>query len=632
MPMGVLSLASRLHLCLGIVTAAASLLVACTALPPQASSPNAANLPESGSGYQAKSGWATTTFSVAAANPLAAEAGYDVLRQGGSATDAAIAVQMVLGLVEPQSSGLGGGAFMLHYDGRSVQAFDGRETAPAAVTERLFLDAAGKPMAFYDAVVGGRAVGVPGAVRMLEMIHRQHGKLAWARLFDPAIRLAEQGFAVSPRLAFLLREDPYLRQDAAASAFYYPDGQALQAGMILKNPAYADVLRKIASEGSKGLLDGSAARAIVAKVSGHPGNPGQLSMADLARYEPKEREPICSDYDARNAAGRIRGYRLCGMPPPSTGAIAVAQILGMLARTHAHELPLVEGAEFAKGPAPRAEFLHLYTEASRLAFADRAKYLGDPDFVQPPGGSWYSLIAPAYLDQRARLIPTAPGAPSMKSAHPGVPGTSAVSYAPMPAQQEHGTSHISIVDAAGNAVAMTTTIESAFGARLLTDGGTGKAGGFLLNNELTDFSFAPADADGRPIANRVQPLKRPQSSMAPTLVFERTGDGGNGKLVASVGSSGGAMIIHFTAKTLYGMLNWELNAQQAIDLPNFGSLNGPSLLEEGRFALPTIRALRARGAEVREMEMTSGLQAIQKTPAGYFGGADPRREGIVRGD
>ncbi len=609
-----------------------ALLFACAQLQPQGFSYVAPILPEGASGYQVKPGWATTKFAVAAANPLATDAGYQVLKAGGSAVDAAIAVQMVLGLVEPQSSGIGGGAFLLHYGGEAVQAFDGRETAPAAADEKLFLGADGKPIAFTDAVIGGRSVGTPGTVRMLEMAHKQYGKLSWAQLFGPAIKLAEDGFAVSPRLATQLKGEQNLRKDPAAAAFYYPNGQPLEAGAILRNPAYAEILRKIAREGSRGLLDGNVAQAIVDKVNRHPTNPGKLAVSDLSRYEAKKREPICSDYAARTSTGTVHAYRLCGMPPPSSGAITVAQILGMLARTEAHTLQLVAGADPSKGPTPSADFLHLYTEASRLAFADRAQYIADPDFVQAPGGNWSSLIAPAYLAERAKLIATSPGAPSMKTAKPGEPGAMSVSYAPMPEQVEYGTSHISIVDSAGNAVAMTTTIEDVFGARLLTDGGTGKAGGFLLNNELTDFSFAPTDAQGRPIANRVQPLKRPRSSMAPTLVFERAPNGGNGRLVASAGSPGGAMIIHFTAKTLYGMFNLGLNAQQAIDLPNFGSLNGPSLLEKDRFTPVTVDALRARGAEVREMELTSGLQAIQKTPTGFFGGADPRREGVVRGD
>ena len=398
----------------------------------------------------------------------------------------------------------------------------------------------------------------------------------------------------------------------------------------MRNPALADVLRQIASKGSSALLQGAVAQAIVTKVQSHPSNPGKLALSDLAGYQAKKRDPICSDY---SAAGKA--YRLCGMPPPSSGAIAVGQILGILNNTNAATLPLASGMGGVPGtvaPTPSADWLHLYTEAARLAFADRGQYLGDPDFVQPPGGSWMSLLAPAYLSERAKLIQSQAGGQSMKTAKPGVPGAIKTAYAPMPDQPEYGTSHISIVDGFGNAIAMTTTIEDAFGARLMTDGGTGKAGGFLLNNELTDFSFAPTDAEGKPVANRVQAGKRPRSSMAPTLVFDKN----SGQLVMSGGSPGGALIIHYTAKTLYGVLNWGLLPQQAIDLPNFGSLGGPSLLEEKRFAPATVEALRARGAEVREMNMTSGLQAIARgqahgTPV-WLGGADPRREGVVMGD
>jgi gamma-glutamyltranspeptidase/glutathione hydrolase len=607
----------------------ASLLAACATGPDRFVYTPPAQ-PEGSSGYTAKPGWATKKYAVAAANPLATDAGLQVLRAGGSAIDAAVAVQMVLTLVEPQSSGIGGGAFMLHSTASKVEAFDGRETAPAAADEKLFLGADGKPMAFYDAVVGGRSVGVPGTVKMLEAAHKQYGKLPWAQLFAPAITLAESGFRVSPRLATLLKNEIHLKKDPAAAAFYYkPDGSALEAGELLKNPALADVLRQIAASGSSALLEGSVAQAMVKKVQSHPTNPGKLSMSDLAGYQVKKRDPICSDYSAAQAT-----YVLCGMPPPSSGAIAVGQILGILANTNAASMARVAGMSGVTGSAigtgqtPSADWLHLYTEASRLAFADRAQYLGDPDFVTAPSGGWISLLAPAYLADRAKLIAQQPGGQSMKTAKPGVPGPIKVAYAPMPEQPEYGTSHISIIDGYGNAIAMTTTIEDAFGARQLTDGGTGKAGGFLLNNELTDFSFAPTDAEGKPIANRVQPGKRPRSSMAPTLVFDKA----TGRVVMSGGSPGGALIIHYTAKLLYGTLNWGLNAQEAINLPNFASLNGPSLLEENRFAPATVEALRARGAEVREQNMTSGLQAIQRTPGGFFGGADPRREGVVLGD
>jgi gamma-glutamyltranspeptidase/glutathione hydrolase len=596
--------------------AAASLLAACTSSPLSTVTRTGGftytvpQQPEAASGYTAKPGWATTKFAVAAANPLATDAGYQVLKAGGTAIDAAIAVQMVLALVEPQSSGIGGGAFLLHWNGRDVEAFDGREVAPMAVDERLFIGADGKPLAFYDAVVGGRSVGVPGAVRMLEMVHKQYGKLPWAALFQPAIRLAEGGFRVSPRLNAVLTSEAHLKKDPTALAYFYQaDGQPHPVGTVLRNPELAAVLRRIAADGSRALHEGDIARAIVDKVQKHPTNPGKMTLSDLAAYQPKKRAPICHDYRTPP-----REYRICGFPPPSSGAIAVVQILGILSNTTADTLPLVDGV-------PSPDWLHLYTEAARLAFADRAQYLGDPDFVQPPAGNWMSLLNPAYLTARASQI----GPQSMKVAQPGNPGLRASQYAPGAEQVEYGTSHISIVDAAGNAIAMTTTIEDQFGARQMVRG-------FLLNNELTDFSFAPTDAQNRPIANRVQPGKRPRSSMAPTLVFDKA----TNQLVMSGGSPGGALIIHYTAKTLYGVLNWGLTPQQAVDLPNFGSTNGPTLLEEKRFPPATVQALQARGHEVREMNMTSGLQAItvgnvHGKPM-LLGGADPRREGIVMGD
>ncbi len=601
----------------------ATLLVAGCASTPQFSY-RVPSQPEGSSGYTEKPGWATSKFAVAAANPLATDAGYQVLKAGGSAIDAAIAVQMVLTLVEPQSSGIGGGAFLLHFNGKAVEAFDGRETAPAAADEKLFIGADGKPMAFIDGVVGGRAVGVPGTVRMLEMAHREHGKLPWAQLFVPAITLAESGFKVSARLNTLLTTEQHLKKDPVAAAYFYKaNGEPLDVGFTLRNPPLADVLKKIAASGSKGLLEGAVAQAIVSKVQSHPTNPGRLSLADMAGYQAKKREPICHDYRAQ-----ARDYRICGMPPPSSGAIAVGQILGILNNTNAATLTLVTGTGGVPGthaPTPSADWLHLYTEAARLAFADRAQYLGDPDFVQPPGGTWMSLLDPAYLSERAKLIAAQPGGQSMKVAKPGAPGGVKAAYAPMAEQPEYGTSHISIVDPYGNSIAMTTTIEDQFGARQMVHG-------FLLNNELTDFSYAPTDAEGKPVANRVQAGKRPRSSMAPTLVFDKA----TGELVMSGGSPGGALIIHYTAKTLYGVLNWGLMPQQAINLPNFGSLNGPTLLEEKRFAPATVEALKARGAEVREMNMTSGLQAIARgqahgTPL-WLGGADPRREGVVMGD
>ncbi|WP_084635825.1 gamma-glutamyltransferase family protein [Comamonas sp. B-9] len=608
--------------------ATAALLAACSSQPQlQYQPPMASDQPEGSSGWTDKPGWATEQYAVAAANPLATDAGYQVLQAGGSAIDAAIAVQLVLGLVEPQSSGIGGGAFLLHAQGSQVEAYDGREVAPMAADENLFMRD-GKPMAFHDAVVGGRSVGVPGAIRMLEMAHKEHGKLPWASLFEPAIRLATDGFKVSARVNALTAQEKFLGQDPVASGYFLDaHGKPWPVGHLLKNPEYAAVLQGIAQHGSKALLEGPVAEAIVRKVQGHASNPGKLSLADLAAYQPLKRQALCSDYSP-SAAGApasqpasTRSYRLCGFPPPSSGGIAVAQILGILANTPAGQMGL--GAD----GLPSADWLHLYAEASRLAFADRNQYVADPAFVGAPAGDWSSMLRPDYLAQRARLI----GARSMQQAQPGRPGSVQMAYASQPYQQEYGTSHISIVDRYGNAIAMTTTIEDQFGSRQMVNTGRGLAGGFLLNNELTDFSLAPRDAQGQPIANRVEPGKRPRSSMAPTLVFDKATD----RLVISAGSPGGAWIIHYTTKTLYGMLNWGLMPQQAINLPNFGSLNGPTVLEEKRFPAATVQALQARGAEVKEQNLTSGLQAISRGEAHgkswWFGGADPRREGIVMG-
>ena len=577
--------------------------------------PPAPITPEGGSGWTAKPGWATEKFAVAAANPLATDAGYQVLKAGGSAVDAAIAVQMVLALVEPQSSGIGGGAFLLHTSGSNVTAWDGRETAPAAADEKLFLNAEGKPMTFHEGVVGGRSVGAPGTVRMLEAAHKVHGRLPWAQLFQPAITLAEKGFQVSPRLNTMLAGEKFLKNDPVAARYFYDaEGKPWPVGHVLKNPELAEVLKGIAARGSSALNEGPVAQAIVDKVRSHPTNPGKLSMADLVNYQPQRRTPIC--HDLRAAANHT--YEVCGFPPPSSGGIAVGQILGILAQTPGASMRL--GAD----GLPTVDWLYYYNEASRLAFADRGLYVADPDFVRAPAGNWNSLLNPAYLGDRAKLI----GAQSLKVAQPGNPGSVKTSMAPMPDQIEHGTSHISIVDPYGNALAMTTTIEDVFGSRQMVKG-------FLLNNELTDFSFAPADAQGKPIANRVQPGKRPRSSMAPTLVFEKNADGSRGPLVMSGGSPGGAAIIHYTAKTLYGVFNWGLMPQQAINLPNFGSLNGPTVLEEKRFPAATVQALSARGAEVKEQNLTSGLQALSHGEAHgkslWFGGADPRREGVVMG-
>jgi gamma-glutamyltranspeptidase / glutathione hydrolase len=592
-----------------------ALLSACTTQPPSQvlrySAPDQAAPPEAASGNTAKPGWTFTRQAVAAANPLATDAGHQVLRAGGSALDAAIAVQMVLGLVEPQSSGIGGGAFLLHYDGVKVSAHDGRETAPAGAHSDMFMNQ-GKPLTFDEALQSGHSVGVPGAVRMLEAAHRQHGRLPWLQLLQPAITLAEQGFRVSPRLHSLLQADPHLKKDPLALRFFYDaQGRAWPVGHVLRNPEYAHVLRGIAVQGSRALHEGPVAQAMVARTAQAP-RPGTLSLQDLANYQPRQREALCFDH-----AAQAKAQRICGFPPPSSGQLAIGQILGLLSHTQP------QGAELVSGK-PSPDFLHRYTEASRLAFADRAQFVADPDFVSAPAGEWRSLLAPTYLRERSQRI----GAQSMQVATPGQPGGVQSTWAPMPAQTEYGTSHISVIDAQGHAVALTTTIEAAFGSRRMVTTDPSRPGGFLLNNELTDFSLAPSDAQGRPVANRVEPGKRPRSSMSPSLVFDKA----TGQLLMSVGSPGGALIIHYTAKLLTGTLHWGLNAQQAIDLPNFGSLNGPTLLEAKGFPASTIDALKARGHDVREMDMTSGLQAIERTPTGWFGGADPRREGVVLGD
>ncbi|MGV8893798.1 MAG: gamma-glutamyltransferase [Burkholderiaceae bacterium] len=599
-------IAIRIRTCV-ITCAAAVLLGAC------ASSPNfhyevpAAGMqaPEAASGYTEKFGTTATKYMVAAANPLATDAGYQVLKAGGSAVDAALATQMVLNLVEPQSSGIGGGAFLMHFDGSIVKAFDGRETAPAKATEKLFQDANGKALPFYDGVVGGRSVGAPGVLRMLELAHQQYGKLRWADLFSPAIRLAEQGFAVSPRLHTLLVTEQYLKKDAVAAAYFYdPQGAPWPVGHVLKNPLLAEVFKEIAAGGADSFYKGRIAQDIAAKVGSHPVNPGLLTAADIAGYQAKVREPVCSDYKA---------WTVCGMPPPSSGGIAIAQMLGMLEARDIRPFAPKDGIL-------NADAVHLFSEVGRLAYADRGLYVADTDFVQLPGNSFKPLLDKQYLAQRAALI----GDKSMGPAEPGRPPAMTLAWGQDTSPELPGTSHISIVDGYGNAVSMTTTIESAFGSRQMVDG-------FLLNNQLTDFSFDSMDANG-PIANRVQGGKRPRSSMAPTLVFEK----GSKKLVLTTGSPGGSAIINYVAKVLVGTMDWGLNVQQAINLPNFGSRNGPTELEQGRVSDALVEALKAKGHNVRVMEQTSGLQGIMRLDIHgeqmWFGGADPRREGVVKGD
>ncbi|WP_081926131.1 gamma-glutamyltransferase [Massilia sp. LC238] len=563
--------------------------------------------PEAATGYTTKPGWPAKKYMVAAANPLAVQAGYQILQQGGSAIDAAIATQLVLTLVEPQSSGIGGGAFLVHYDGRKTQAFDGRETAPSKADERLFQRPDGTPLSRTEGIVGGRSVGAPGVLRMLELAHKEHGRLPWKALFAPAIRLSEEGFAVSPRLHALLSGDRYLRKDPEAARYFYGNGgQPWPVGHILKNPALAKTLREIAEGGADAFYQGRIARDIAAKVQGHPTNPGLLSAADIAAYQPKVRTPVCSDY---------RAYTVCGMPPPSSGGIAVAQMLGMFETFDMKALAPGNGV-----PGPDA--LHVFSEVGRLAYADRNRYAADADFVPLPGRGVPSLIDKHYLATRARLV----GPRSMGEAPAGKPPGMEMAWhwGKDNAIETPSTSHVSVVDAYGAGLAMTTTIEDAFGSRQMVDG-------FILNNQLTDFSFASRDADG-PIANRVEAGKRPRSAMSPTVVFDRK----TGKLVLTVGSPGGPAIINYVAKVLVGTLDWGLNVQQAIAMPNFGSRNGPTELEVGRFPSTTIEALNARGHKVRLGEQTSGLHGIQRIEVHgvplWYGGADPRREGVAQGD
>ena len=593
----------RMILLFALIAPIAALLAACAA--PESDRPSQ---PEASSAF--RSGLTSVTATrhmVASANPLASEAGREMLRAGGSAIDAAIAIQLVLGLVEPQSSGLGGGTFVMHWDGKRVVAYDARETAPMAADEKLFLLPDGKAMAFYDGVVGGRSVGTPGTVRLLETAHRAYGRLPWARLFEPALRLADNGFRMSTRLNMQLASEKYLKSDPNAAAYFYQaDGMPKAVDTLLRNPAYAQTLRAIAAGGADAFYKGEIAADIVKAVRSHR-NAGMLGEGDFAAYQVKTRNAVCSDYKA---------WRVCGMPPPSSGGVAVAQMLGIFAVRNIAVVPPV-AVENRLEPQPDA--VHLFSEAGRLAFADRGQYLGDPDFVPV---NVAGLIDPAYLRQRAQLI----GDRSMGTAKPGVPPGTNAAFAPDQSPPKVATSHISVVDSFGNALSMTTTIEDVFGSRVMVRG-------FLLNNELTDFSFAPQGADGLPVANRVQPGKRPRSSMAPTLVFDRA----SGQLVATVGSPGGSQIIGYVAKTLVGIMDWKLDVQQAISLPNFGSRNGPTELEKGQVSGALVDALKARGHDVREVDMGSGLQGIVRVQLpdgrwGWSGGADPRREGVALGD
>ena len=531
---------------------------------------------------------------VAAGHALAAEAGLEILERGGSAVDAMVATQLVLTLVEPQSSGLGGGSFLLYFDARSrrVHAIDARETAPAGVAESLFLRD-GKPMPFREALVGGRAVGSPGTPRLLEVAHARYGRLPWKTLFEPAVRLAENGFPISPRLHRLAGVYKELAREPATRAYFFTAaGAPKPAGTVLRNPELAATLRALADQGADAFYSGEIARDIVAAVRGHA-NPGSMTLEDLAAYRVRDVEPLCARY---------RDRRVCGMPPSSSGGLAVLQMLGMLSR--------FDLAAIRPGSAQAA---HLLSEAGRLAFADRNRYVGDDRFVDVP---IKGLLDPGYLRSRSMLIDPAK---SISIAEAGTPAGVKTAFADVPEAELAGTSHISVVDGDGNAVSMTTTIEAIFGSFQMVRG-------FLLNNELTDFSFTPVE-HGRLAANAAAPGKRPRSSMAPFVVL----DDRSGSLDMVVGSPGGSYIIGYVAKALVAAIDWKLDMQSAVSLPNVTSRNGPTELEKGMQLEPVADVLRSMGHDVAFVEMPSGLNAIRRTSAGLEGGADPRRESVVRG-
>ncbi len=559
---------------------------------PSAAAPAEPN-PEAATGTTDKTLVSARRQMAVSANPLATEAGLSMLRAGGSAVDAAVAMQMVLNLVEPQSSGIGGGAFIVVHDaarGR-VRSYDGRETAPSGVRpERFMRD--GQPLPYAEAVNSGLSVGTPGVLHALELAHRRHGRLRWATLFEPAIAMAEQGFPVSPRLHAQIAGNRQLFASEEARAYFYPDGQAAPVGYLLKNPALAEVFRRVAAEGARAFYEGEIAQDIVRAVQSHA-RPGELMAEDLARYRAIEREPLCAGY---------REYRLCGMGPPSSGTVAVAQILGMLQQ---HEpQTLLPGSR---------EAVHYFAEAGRLAFADRDRYLGDPDFSSIPVAG---LLDARYLRWRGALIDSRI---SMGTAPPGDPARLLARVGHGETADVPSTSHFVVVDRFGNGVSMTSTIEAEFGSKIFVRG-------FLLNNQLTDFALKPVDADGRPVINRIEPGKRPRSAMAPLIVLR------DGKLFLLVGSPGGSSIINFVAKTLMAVLDWRMDLQQAIALPNMGSRNRDTELERGTVLESLQQDLRRMGHRVNIMPLPSGVHAIMMTHDGLLGSADPRREGRAAGD
>lgn len=554
--------------------------------------------PEADTGAETHSLASAKRHMISAANGYAAEAGREMLRAGGSAIDAAIATQLVLNLVEPQSSGIGGGAFVLYWDAGTseLKVYDGRETAPASATPDRFL-VGGKPMPFDEAVRSGLSIGVPGLVRLLETIHREHGRLPWARLFEPAIRLAEQGFEVSQRLHLLLRwEGPDSFVPAARRYFFTGTGNAWPIGYQLKNPELATTLRRIAADGAQGFYAGPVAQAIVAAGASAPIAASGMTLEDLAGYTVKERAPLCVGY---------RGYKICGVGAPSSGGMTVAQTLKLL-----EPFDLGKGASAALQP----QTLHLIAEAEKLAYADRNRYIGDPDLVTVPDG----LLDAGYIAQRRALIDPLHAVDKPRAGEP--PGLGRQSFGNDATIERAGTSHISVIDDSGNAVAMTTTIEGGFGSH-------NWAAGFLLNNELTDFSFVPVDAEGRPAANAVAAGKRPRSSMAPTIVFD-----GQGRVVAVLGSPGGSRIILFVVKTLIALIDWGMDAQEAADLMNFGSQGSGFEIELAWPAVWTAIKLKPFGHRIVPSLMNSGTHIVTQRAGHLEGAADARREGAALGD
>jgi len=551
--------------------------------------------PEAATGVIQKQAVTAKEFMIAAANPYASEAGFNILKKGGSAIDAAIAVQLVLTLVEPQSSGIGGGAFILHWDKRKqfLTTFDGRETAPKEATSELFLDENGNAISWIKAVVGGRSVGVPGVLAALKKAHDQYGKLAWSELFVDAIELAEQGFIVSPRLEKLvtMQFNPGISQLPEIKNYFFPDNVVIKAGDLLKNKKLAGVYRSLAKDGVEPFYQGWIATKIVNAVQNSDIAPGKLTLQDMANYQPKQRPAVCGAY---------RSYNVCGMAPPSSGGVAVIQLLGQL---EPYDLP--------QKAIDSLQTVHLFTQSSRLAFADRNRYIADNDFVNVPVEG---LISPTYLAQRAKLINVNK---DMGKAQAGQP-QGALAQADDLAYELPSTSHISIVDKQGNAISMTTSVEMAFGSAVMVEG-------FILNNQLTDFSLAPK-VNGLLVANRLEPLKRPRSSMAPTMVFNA-----DKSLKLVVGSPGGSRIINYVAQTILGVLDWKLDPQTAINLPKVTNRNRVTTLEKGTKIASLKAALAAKGHKVVVRDLNSGIHAIEVTDTGLTGGADPRREGKVLG-